>query len=147
MGFMWGERPSTSMACTRPPRFSPAFATATTAPVIFLIRRFLPRLRRWAHGRIPSYVHNLNDTDDLVQVTFLKALDRMKTFEPRQRGSFLAYLRRILLNEITSLVRGAGEMGCTHEEVAAELGLPSADAARMLVTRALVRLSEVMRER
>jgi DNA-directed RNA polymerase specialized sigma24 family protein len=39
------------------------------------------------------------------------------------------------------------EMGYTHEEVAAELDLRSADAARMLVARALVQLSEVMRER
>jgi hypothetical protein len=32
-----------------------------------LFSRFLPPLRRWAHGRIPDHVRSLLDTDDLVQ--------------------------------------------------------------------------------
>ncbi|MGH6693409.1 MAG: RNA polymerase sigma factor, partial [Gammaproteobacteria bacterium] len=36
------------------------------------------------------------------------------------------------------------EMGFTHQEVAEALELPSANAARMLVARALVGLAEVM---
>jgi RNA polymerase sigma-70 factor (ECF subfamily) len=36
------------------------------------------------------------------------------------------------------------EMGCSYEEVAQALGKNSANAARMAVTRALVRLAEVM---
>ncbi len=36
------------------------------------------------------------------------------------------------------------ELGFTHQEVAAALGKPSADAARMLVARAMVRLAEAM---
>lgn len=37
------------------------------------------------------------------------------------------------------------EMDCTNEEIAAALGKPSANAARMAVERALVRLAEEMR--
>jgi len=38
------------------------------------------------------------------------------------------------------------EMDYSHAEIAAALGRPSADAARMLVARALVTLAEVMRD-
>lgn len=37
------------------------------------------------------------------------------------------------------------EMGCSYAEVAELMGKPSADAARMMVSRALVRLAEEMR--
>ena len=36
------------------------------------------------------------------------------------------------------------ELGFTHQEVARELGLPSADAARVKARRALERLAEAM---
>jgi RNA polymerase sigma-70 factor (ECF subfamily) len=36
------------------------------------------------------------------------------------------------------------EMGFTHREVAEALELPSANAARMMVARALVRIAEAM---
>jgi DNA-directed RNA polymerase specialized sigma24 family protein len=38
------------------------------------------------------------------------------------------------------------EMGFTYAEIAEALGGPSANAARMLVTRALVRMAEAMDE-
>jgi DNA-directed RNA polymerase specialized sigma24 family protein len=38
------------------------------------------------------------------------------------------------------------EMGCRHEEIASLLGKPSANAARMLVARGLVRLAELIDE-
>ncbi len=158
-----------------------------------LIRRYLPILLRWAHGRLPARARDLGDTDDLVQVTLLRALDRVKEFEPRREGAFLAYLRRILQNQIRDQIRRVGrrpeigelktdirgeeqsplesaigrerleayeaalaklpdqqreaivlriEMGYTHQEVAEAVGCPTANAARMLVARALVRLAE-----
>lgn len=67
--------------------------------------RFLPALRRWACGRVPARAHDLNDTDDLVQNTIMKALDHVEDFEPRHKGSFLAFLRTILLNEIRDALR------------------------------------------
>ena len=160
-----------------------------------LAARFLPRLQRWARGRLPSYVRDINDTDDLVQVTMLRALDHLEEFEQRKEGAFLAYLRRILLNQIRDEIRRTArrppaqqlpeevrdrkpspleaaigreqleayekalatltereqeafimrmELGFSHPEVAESLGFASANAARMAVSRALVRLSEVM---
>jgi DNA-directed RNA polymerase specialized sigma24 family protein len=38
------------------------------------------------------------------------------------------------------------EMGLTHEQVAEAMGKPSANAARMVVARALARLAEAMDE-
>lgn len=160
-----------------------------------LLARYLPSLRRWAHGRLPPGARELADTDDLVQVTLLRALDHLEGFEPRRPGAFLAWLRRILLNalrdEIRRTVRRTGrepldealpdpapsvveqaigregleryeaalsglsdeqqeavilriELGLTYEQVAEAMGKPSANAARMVVSRALARLAEAM---
>jgi len=160
-----------------------------------LVRRLLPRLRRWAHGRLPQYARDLADTDDLVQVTLLRALDHVSEFEPQREGAFLAYLRRIVLNAVRDELRRAArrpartelgetlpqpgpsvveqaigretveayeaalatlpeeqreavimrvEFGYTYPEIAEALGRPSANAARMAVSRALLRVAEVM---
>lgn len=73
-----------------------------------LVRRYLPALQRWARGRLPRPARDLVDTDDLVQVTFLRALDKVKGFELRGEGAFLAYLRRILQNLIRDQIRRSG---------------------------------------
>ena len=66
-----------------------------------LVERYLPLLRKWAHGRLPKSARDLSETDDLVQITFLRALNRLDAFESQHPGAFLAYLRTILI----SLVR------------------------------------------
>ncbi len=160
-----------------------------------LVRRLLPRLRRWAHGRLPQRARDVADTDDLVQGALLRALAHLKEFEPQHEGAFLAYLRQIVLNAVRDELRRAGrrpgradlaeslpepgpslveqaigreaveayetalttlseeqrqavvmrvEFGYTHQEVADALGKPSANAARMVVARALLRVAEVM---
>lgn len=70
-----------------------------------LLERYLGPLQRWAHARLPVYARGAVDTDDLVQVTFLRALNRLDRFEPLHEGAFLAYLRRILANSIRDEVR------------------------------------------
>ncbi len=157
-----------------------------------LLRRFLPLLRRWAHGRLPRHVRDLNDTDDLVQVTLVKALSRLGDFDSGGPGAFLAYLRMALLNHVRDEIRRhrrrpehgqidaelsdaeapalidqlvgtdrvrayeqalAGlpkrqqglivmrvEFGMSYPEIAAEVG-GTADAARIMVARAMVQLS------
>ena len=163
-----------------------------------LVRRCLPALRRWAHGRLPVRARGMVDTDDLVQVTVLRALNQVGRFEPRREGAFLAYLRSILLNavrdEIRRVARRPGgeamsedlpdgappaveqaigreamqayeaalaelsdtqqeavilrvEFGYTFPEIAQATGSPSANAARMTVARALLRLGEAMNAR
>jgi RNA polymerase sigma-70 factor (ECF subfamily) len=162
-----------------------------------LLQRYMPSLQRWARGRLGA-ARDLADTDDLVQITLLRALEHMDGFEPRGPGSFLAYLRRILQNQIreefrrarrrppidglpanleteerspleraidresleayeAGLARLSGsqqeavllrlEMGWSYQEIAVVIGCPSANAARMVVARALVRLAEVIDER
>jgi len=72
-----------------------------------LAARYLPILRRVAHGRLPASARGMADTDDIVQVTLIRALNRVESFESRGEGAFLAYLRRILLNQIRDLTRRA----------------------------------------
>lgn len=160
-----------------------------------LIARFLPRLRRWATGRLPHWARDLADTHDLVQETVVQAFKRIEAFEVRGDGALQAYLRQVLLNRIRKEIRRAGrrpetaaldsqigdegpspleaavgreaveryeaalgrlrpqdrevivghvELGLTNEELAAALGRPTANAARMAVERALYRLAKEM---
>jgi len=157
--------------------------------------RYLPRLKRWTTGRIPREARRLVDTDDLVQETMVKVVDKIGRFEIRGEGAFLAYLRAAMMNRIRDEVRKAErrpahdtlddavpeiglspleatigqravdgyeaalarlreeerqavvariELGCSYDEIADALGKPSADAARMTVSRALVRLAREM---
>ena len=85
-----------------------------------LVARHLPLLRAWAHRRLPVGARGLADTDDLVQVTFVRALNQVQAFEPRHEGAFLAYLRQILLNAIRDEIRRARRRG-PHEEVDPDL--------------------------
>jgi RNA polymerase sigma-70 factor (ECF subfamily) len=73
-----------------------------------LFARVVPVLQRWAHRRLPDRARDLLDTDDLVQVTVLRALVRLKDFEYQGEGAFLGYLRSILINAIRERIRRAG---------------------------------------
>ena len=161
-----------------------------------LATRWLPRLRRWASGRIPPWARDLAETEDLVQETLFQAFRRLNGFEVRGEGALQAYLRQAVMNRIRMEIRRAGrrpatedlpdtaqsvdpsplelavgsevvdryeaalarlkpvdreavigkvEMGLSNEELADALGKPSANAARMAVERALVRLAVEMR--
>lgn len=161
-----------------------------------LIARYLPRLRRWASGRLPRWARDMNDTQDLVQETLLQTFQRIDRFEARGDGALFGYLRQAILNrirdelrrakrhpaqsELDSAVPGHGrspledaigheaieryeralatlrsedreavvariELGYTHQEIAVLLGKPSANAARMAVERAIVRLAREMK--
>ena len=159
-----------------------------------LLQRSLPLLKRWARGRLPRYSRDLAETDDLVQLTLIKAMARIDAFEPRRQGSFLAYLRQAMSNAIRNEIRnsrrrptfdtldegiGGGpdqrppqesiadleayekglaqlgerprqavilrlEFGLTYPEIAEELSMRSADAARMTVARSLVTLARAL---
>ncbi len=161
-----------------------------------LMARHLPALRRWAHGRVPRYARHLADTDDVVQITLLRTLKRVKEIEPRQQGAFFAYLRQALRWEIGNQIKKARyrqpgelaeepvdssasplehavgqerleayeralealsarhreavimriEMGMSYQEIAEMIDAPSWNAARMVVSRALVKISEAMNE-
>ncbi len=161
-----------------------------------LMDRYLPRLSRWASGRLPQWARDMSDTDDLVQDTLVRSVANLDHFESRGEGALQAYLRGAVMNrirdeirrrrrtpavsELDSAIPAQGqsplesaiggevrakydralerldpeareaviarlEMGCSYAEVAELMGRPSADAARMMVSRALVRLAEEMR--
>jgi len=70
-----------------------------------LFSRFREPLLRWAHGRLPGFARDILDTDDLVQLTFMRTLEKMDGFVPRHEGAFLAYMRMTLLNQIRDEIR------------------------------------------
>jgi len=158
-----------------------------------LMARYLPRLRRWASGRLPVRARGMADTEDLVQDALLQTLKRIDGFQPRHEGALQAYLREAVMNRLRDHLRSAArrpagedadvpgngaspleiaigleaveryeralaslrpddraaivarvEMDCSNEEIAAALEKPSANAARMAVERALVRLAREM---
>lgn len=165
------------------------------AAVDALIARYLPRLQRWATGRMPTWARDVADTDDIVQEAVLRTFARIGEFESRHEGALQAYLRQAILNRIRDELRRAAirtpsieldpdrpdpgaspfehavgtemaeryeaalsslsnddreaivarvELGGSYEEVAVALGKSTADAARMAVGRALLRLAEAM---
>jgi RNA polymerase sigma-70 factor (ECF subfamily) len=161
-----------------------------------LLARYLPRLQRWASGRLPRWARDLADTQDVVQDTLIRTFKRIERFEPRGDGALQAYLRQAVMNRIRDELRRAGrgpapgpleshvpdsgaspldaaigteaveryeralarlrpedreaivarEMGWTNAEIADMLRKPSANAARMAVERALLRLADEMRK-
>ena len=163
-----------------------------------LCERFRPLLMRWAHRRLPAYARGaVTETDDLVQNTLVRALNRLDTFEPRHEGAFFAYLRQALLNQIRDRIRRVRtqpppspldaafpdggpsplerairselldrydraleqlpqeqreavtlriEFGYTYQQVAEALDRPSPNAARLVVTRALIRIARQMHD-
>ena len=80
-----------------------------------LLQRYLPVLRRWAHGRLPARARGFADTDDLVQITLVRVLKQLERFEPRHEGAFLAYLRRILINAMRNEISRAATRGQQEE--------------------------------
>lgn len=158
-----------------------------------LLERCLPPLRRWAHGRLPSSIRDVNETADLVQDAVVSTLKQIDRFEPRGEGALQAYLRQALSRRIIDLIRhrnrrpdrtgvkddladdgtspldraiGAEnteryeaalqklrdedreaiicrlELQYSYDELAVALNKPTANAARVAVTRALQRLAQ-----
>jgi RNA polymerase sigma-70 factor (ECF subfamily) len=65
-----------------------------------LMQRYVPRLTRWASGRLPPWARDIADTSDLVQETLLQTLKRLDRFEVRGDGALQAYLRQAVANRI-----------------------------------------------
>jgi RNA polymerase sigma factor (sigma-70 family) len=65
-----------------------------------LCAHYLPKLQRWAHGRLPGSARAALETGDLVQEVLMHALKHLATFEPEHEWSFQAYLRQSLINRL-----------------------------------------------
>jgi RNA polymerase sigma-70 factor (ECF subfamily) len=160
-----------------------------------LCARYLPRLQRWAHGRLPTWARDAVETQDLVQDTLAQVFQKVPAFKAEHEGSFPAYVHMALRNRLLDVIRRAQrrptpepldparpdrgpspleaaigqqtleqyeaalerlklndqaaivlriELGYTDKEIAKELDKPSAAAAHMAVSRALVRLAKEM---
>jgi RNA polymerase sigma-70 factor, ECF subfamily len=160
-----------------------------------LCARYLPRLRRWAHGRVPIWARDHLDTDDFVQETLVRSLRRLDHFTPQHDQAFWAYVCETMRNRLRDAVRDAArrplgenlpeceptqmpsplelavgqqtlrryesalqrlresdrelivarvELGLDYDEIADLLGRPSMSAARVAVSRALLRLATEM---
>lgn len=81
-----------------------------------LIQRTLPRLRRWARGRLPTYARSGADTEDVVQDVFLRTLRNLGRFRHRTVGGLQAYLRQGVLNRVRDLIRTSKRHGLQVDE-------------------------------
>ena len=70
-----------------------------------LFARYVPGLRQWASGRLPTWARDLSDTQDLVQETVFQVFRRLDGFEYRGEGALKAYLRRALMNRLRNEIR------------------------------------------
>ena len=52
-----------------------------------LLARYLPRLQRWASGRLPIGIRTMNDTADIVQEAVINALRNFNGIEIRTEGA------------------------------------------------------------
>ena len=78
-----------------------------------LLARYDPRIRRWAHGRLPKTARGASETNDLVQDTLMKVYQRIHQFEPRHPGAFQGYVWTTLWNCIRDAARKHRRAGVT----------------------------------
>jgi RNA polymerase sigma factor (sigma-70 family) len=109
-----------------------------------LCERYLPRLRRWAHGRLPRSSRSSLDTHDLAQDTLTGVVRRLPAFEPRHEGAFQAYVRQALTNRVRDEARRAKHR---HVHEALESGYPCSGSSPLeeaIGTQARMRYHEAM---
>jgi len=70
-----------------------------------IFARYLPRLQRWASGRLPRWARDMADTHDLVQETLLQTFKNIGRFEPRGELALQAYLRQAVGNRVRDELR------------------------------------------
>jgi RNA polymerase sigma-70 factor (ECF subfamily) len=65
-----------------------------------LVGRYLPRLHRWTHGRLPRWTRTISDTTDLIQEAALRVFCRLDAFDIRSTRALAAYLHATVRNRI-----------------------------------------------
>jgi RNA polymerase sigma-70 factor (ECF subfamily) len=89
-----------------------------------LVSRVEPLLRRFARGRLPLRLRSQQDTADLVQLTWLKVLDRLDSIDASAPGAFFAYLRAMLINALREALRRDARSPIQHGH---DVGLVASD--------------------
>jgi RNA polymerase sigma-70 factor (ECF subfamily) len=160
-----------------------------------LMGLYLVPLRNWARGRLPRWVRDVSDTQDIVQDSVVHTLKHLSDFQPTHDGALHAYLRTAVMNRIRDelrrvrhrpartelvdevpaddtspfdqastnealehyeaalsklraeereLIIARVDFGLTYEQIANALGRSSANAVRVAVRRALVKVTAIM---
>lgn len=91
-----------------------------------LLSRLLPRLRRWAHGRLPRSARGMLDTGDIVQTVAGRAVKHLATLDLAHGAALGYYLRQAIANEIASQWRKADR---DIHETSAGPSLPANDTS------------------
>jgi RNA polymerase sigma-70 factor (ECF subfamily) len=73
-----------------------------------LVARVGPLLQRFARGRVPQLLRHQQDTADLLQITWLRVLERLPEIHTESPGDFFAYLRTVLINALREALRRQG---------------------------------------
>lgn len=60
----------------------------------------LPRLKRWAHGRLAPRLRGHMDTGDLAQDVALRTIANLARFTPRHEGSMRKFLQCVATNQL-----------------------------------------------
>ncbi len=71
-----------------------------------LLTRHSPALRGRLQGQIAAHWRSMIEVDDLLQVTYLEAFLRIRSYQDRGEASFLAWLTRIADNNLRDAIRG-----------------------------------------
>jgi len=117
-----------------------------------LLKRCMPALRKWAHGRLPQFARGMQDTADLVQDAVFVAMSRLDVFEARHQGALQAYLRQSIMNRIRDLIRQRNrrpmqtEMPELQDETASPLDLAIGSENLDRYEKAVQRLDQADRE-
>lgn len=120
-----------------------------------LARRYRAVVAQWAHGRLPGHARDLNETADLVQVTMMRAIDKLDLFEWERSGDFSAWLRQIFMNVLRDELRRAGRQHVSEHTpldelvpgpdlIARELGAESAVAYVNALEQLPIELREIV---
>lgn len=76
------------------------------AALTTLLQRHGPQVRQRLTGKIGQHWRSVLEEDDVMQVSYLEAFMRIRSFAPRGEGSFLAWLSHIAENNLRDAVRG-----------------------------------------
>ena len=96
-----------------------------------LVARVGPLLQRFARGRVPQLLRHQQDTADLLQITWLRVLERLPQIRTESPGDFFAYLRTVLINALRETLRRQGVSPVLgpggEDDAAASAALPAAE--------------------
>ncbi len=118
-----------------------------------LLARYLPRLRRWASGRLPAYARVMSDTDDLVQEALVGTFRNLGRFGQRGEWALQAYLRQAVTNRIRDELRRVENQRHDRQDADQLAGSDASPLERALGAQifaryeaALTRLTDIERE-